>query len=727
MVGALHERNKMATYEITAPDGKTYEVTAPEGATEAQVLEYAKANYSKTPAEEVKRGRPTMAADPRRLDQGDGGAAASMGYSALKGAVIDPALGTSQLMTNILASEGTKTPFAATANLLSKYLTGKTAKQATQEAINTEQAQYEASRQAAGRTGLDVPLLAGAIFSPVNKLTGGAGLIGTGALQGAMQPVVGGEDYLATKAIQTGAGAIIGPLLEGGVKLSAKALDQLKVVTESGKVQAVKDYLDKLIPADKKEAVIKALQSAQEIIPGSKPTAGQALVNTPEGRMLSSIEQGVAKTSIPMQERYAAQEVARQAELGKIAGTPAQRAATAEARTGLYGKYAEPALEANDAVRKAYTDIESSVLKNVPSLVKSAEELQAGQAANTAGIFYGAGTAPIQTVPSEVLPQEAAKKAAQLKKYQREALAETGVFPLEVNTLTSKLDALLKTTTSDESKKVLQGVKEDLLSKADNNGLIASSDLYENIRKVMNQNINRYLQQGEQAYQGGIPQQAAATGDKVKAIIDATLNKSSGGLWNKYLTEYTQHSQKLHRMAIGTSLQDKLGVPLLNKERAGSFAQAVSDSASLIKKATGQPRYRNLEEVLTPEEMSSVNKVMADLQRQENAITQGRSVNAPGFIEDMPGKDVNALNRYLTLAKGALHALSRGGKDQFNQKMAELMMEPNALALFMQSGPISGQRKLAEAINKRLSPETQSAWLQAVGVQPIAKQAGQGE
>lgn len=39
----------MATFVITAPDGKEYEVVAPEGASEAQVLAYAKENYSKPP------------------------------------------------------------------------------------------------------------------------------------------------------------------------------------------------------------------------------------------------------------------------------------------------------------------------------------------------------------------------------------------------------------------------------------------------------------------------------------------------------------------------------------------------------------------------------------------------------------------------------------------------------------------------------------------------------
>ena len=41
----------MPKFQITAPDGNTYEINTPEGATEAQVLEYAKQNYSKAPAQ----------------------------------------------------------------------------------------------------------------------------------------------------------------------------------------------------------------------------------------------------------------------------------------------------------------------------------------------------------------------------------------------------------------------------------------------------------------------------------------------------------------------------------------------------------------------------------------------------------------------------------------------------------------------------------------------------
>ncbi len=702
----------------------------PEGLSNEQAIAKIESHLGKAPtASEVQRGRPTMANDPRRVDQAGpvtDSSLLSQGYSALKGAVIDPLLGTTQLI-----AQG-QTPFATTANLLSKYLTGTSSKEATQNIINKEQQAYEATRKAAGREGIDVPLLGGAILSPINKLTGGAGIVGTGALQGAIQPVAGKEeDYLATKTMQVGVGALLGPLLESGVKLSGAALERLKGLTESGRTQAVKDYLVEIIGPENIGKVTKALQSAQEIVPGSKPTAAQALTETPEGMFVSAAEKQVAKTSIPMQQQYTAQEAARQAELSKISGTAAQQEAQAQSRKELFGKYAQPALDANDTVRLAYNNIEKSVMGNTPNLIKSAEELQAGQQEAQKAIMTGQGPIPKPAPLGETLTASAQQKAEQLKAYQKESLAATGIFPLEVNSLVSKLDKAIKGAVSDESKKVLQGVRDDLINKADNNGLLSSADLYENVRKVMNQNINRYLNQGQQAFQGGIPQQAAATGENVKKLIDAELNKSSNGLWSKYLEEYTQHSQKLDRMAVGQALKEKLGAPLGNAEkdvfveRAGAFAQAVQDSSALIKKSTGQPRYNKVEQLLSTEEMGSVNKVLADLRRQELAVSQGSSVRAPGFTEEAPLQGVNLLSRPITLAKEVLQMLTRGTKAQFNSKMAELLSDPQAMAVFLQSGPISGQRKLVEAINKRLDPTTQSALIQAVGVQGLTKELGQ--
>jgi len=675
----------------------------PEGLSNEQAIAKIESHLGKTPAAtEVQRGRPTMANDPRRVDQAQPSFVGSEAYSALKGAVIDPVLGSIQTFAE-------RTPLGTTANLLSKYLTGTSTSEAARSTINKEQQAYEQGRQAQGREGIDVPLLGGAILSPVNKLTGGAGVIGTGAIQGAIQPVVGDpEDYLATKTMQVGVGAILGPLLESGVKLSGAALERLKGLTESGRTQAVKDYLVEIIGPENIGKVTKALQSAQEIVPGSKPTAAQALTETPEGMFVSAAEKQVAKTSIPMQQQYTAQEAARQAELSKISGT-AEQVASVEAARQATGQTREAALAEADTVKTAADAITKNVMGEANRLV------------NARGSSFVSG----EGVPTTDILAGAKQKTADLITYQKQTLADSGFFPLEAKGVVSEIDKAIAGTSSDLSKAVLGLAKDKILSKADENGFISSRDLYDNVRKTLNQDIEAFLQQAGKPSQGGIPQQAAKAAGNVKSFIDASLNKSSNGLWGKYIGDFAGHSQKLDRMAIGQALKEKLGVPLDNVERAGSFAQAVQDSTSLIKKSTGMPRYENLNQILTAEETGSVNKVLADLRRQELAATQGKSVRAPGFTEEAPLQGVNLLSRPITLAKEVLQMLTRGTKAQFNGKMAELLSDPQALAVFLQSGPISGQRKLVEAINKRLDPSTQSAFIQAVGVQGLTKELGQ--
>lgn len=663
------------------------------------------------PQPEVQRGRPTMANDPRLVNQAGpitDSSLLSQGYSAIKGAVIDPLLGTAQLIAR------GQTPFATTTNLLSQYLTGKTSKEATQNIINKEQQAYEATRAAAGREGIDVPLLGGAILSPINKMTGGAGVVATGALQGAIQPVVGKEeDYLATKAMQVGVGALIGPLLESGVKLSGAALERLKGLTESGRTQAVKDYLVEIIGPENIGKVTKALQSAQEIVPGSKPTAAQALTETPEGMFVSAAEKQIAKTSIPLQQQYAAQEAARQAELSTISGTAEQRAAVEAARQAT-GQTREAAIAQADTVKTAADAITQNVMSEANRLVK----------ARGSEFITGEGLPPTN------LLEGSKQKVQDLIQYQKQSLADSGIFPLESKSIVAEIDKAIKGTSSDLSKSVLGLARDKILSKTDENGFISSRDLYDNVRKTLNQDIEAFLQQAGKPAQGGIPQQAAKAAGNVKSFIDASLNKSSNGLWGQYIGDFAAHSQKLDRMAIGQALKDKLGAPLGDAEkdvfveRAGAFAQAVADSTSLIKKSTGMPRYENLSQILTPAETGSVNKVLADLRRQELALTQGKNVRAPGFTEEAPLQGVNLLSRPVTLAKEVLQALTRGTKDQFNAKMAEMLSDPQALAAFLQSGPISGQRRLVDAINKRLDPATQSALIQAVGVQGLTKELG---
>jgi hypothetical protein len=260
----------------------------------------------------------------------------------------------------------------------------------------------------------------------------------------------------------------------------------------------------------------------------------------------------------------------------------------------------------------------------------------------------------------------------------------------------------------------------------DENGIINSIDLY-NIRKEIADDIkaNLVTKQGTNA---SFTVQAANVEKTLKKYLDDSINTASGSkLWDDYLSKYTTYSQRINRMEVGAELEKKLGTPLDNKERAAAFAQAVKEAGSLIKRATGQPRFEKVSQVLTPEETGAVNRVLADLTRLEKGKTLARSVKAPEYAPKAPLGDTNFLNRTYTIVKETLQALSRGNKEEFEKNFINLAMDPQALAIFMQAGPITTQRKLIEAMNKRLSPEAQRILIQATAVSGPAQAAGEGE
>lgn len=75
----------MATYVITAPDGKEYEVTAPEGATQEQVLSYAQQNYK-----QATRSQQRSVAQELGRQAGLTARAAVTGLTAIPAMMADP-------------------------------------------------------------------------------------------------------------------------------------------------------------------------------------------------------------------------------------------------------------------------------------------------------------------------------------------------------------------------------------------------------------------------------------------------------------------------------------------------------------------------------------------------------------------------------------------------------------------------------------------------------------
>lgn len=578
-----------------------------------------------------------------------------------------------------------------------------------------EEQGYQASRRAEGDTGFDTSRLAGNIINPANVVPGALARGGavmksvtTGATAGAMQPVTGGEDsFVSQKLSQTATGAVLGPAFEGTLKGLGKLASIVRSPTEAGREKTLRAYLNSAIPENERAAVISALQDAKEFVTGSRPTAAEVLSDIPSAAQLGAIQKKLASDPVVGAQFKAQQEANRQARqtlIDSIAKSDAERLAVEEARDGVFKNIGAKALDQANTARQALTEVQSVVNTKFLNLTKSQQlekQIPTGWSA-----FATSGKPKVDAAAKQTYSE-------QMKKFQMDSLAQNGYFPLMAENIVAPINKMLKTELGDESRAILNGIREDILSRADKDGIVNSFDLYENVRKVLNQKAAVYLKQGEQAFQGGLPQAAAKTVGNIKKALDLSINRTTGGAWGKYLGNYAMYSKQLDRMAVGEALSKKLNTAL-DAERATVFAQAVEDAGTLIKKSTGLPRYSSVDQILKPAEMNKVKAVMADLERKVKAegLASGLRTAEVGGEAALP----NFLSRPVAATNIFLKFLTSGNNAKIIEMAAPLFQDPKALAAFIQNVP---EPNLVMKLLAHVSPNTQRAMLQAIAIRSV--------
>jgi hypothetical protein len=151
-------------------------------------------------------------------------------------------------------------------------------------------------------------------------------------------------------------------------------------------------------------------------------------------------------------------------------------------------------------------------------------------------------------------------------------------------------------------------------------------------------------------------------------------------------TTFAEKSKPINQMEVGQYLEGKLTAPLEGgAERAGAFATAVKDAPGTLKRATtGEARFKELTDVLTPEQAKIVTDIRDDLARGAMTEAQARkgAAAAPRIsqlasqTEDMPA----LLNRAVTIGNTILNRLQGQIDRKLAIEIATEMLDPQAAA-----------------------------------------------
>jgi hypothetical protein len=586
-------------------------------------------------------------------------------YSAVRGAIVEPVLGVNQFLANT-------------------GLFGEDVKKAANELVTIEAEASRKAREEAGRGGFDAYALGGAIVSPANKLlsmgtaTTALQRIGQSALSGgifgAMQPVEG-KDYGAEKNFQIGLGVLFG----GSLGTLGETLPKLREylgnipITAKNKAESFKKYVEKLLPAERDELINK-LTSAGELVSGSQPTVAEVVSDIPSAYKLAKAQErleGKASTAGAFIERRATQQQARLNALEDVFGSSADLELAKQSRLTTTTPMRERALKEADFYGETASKLEQQLKQ---------------------------GTSYLGSVNS--------KQRNDLLKAQVENIKANGYYPLTSEGLINKIDNVVNSPGTRSNEMLTYAVSKlrgKLAKYTNENGIINSADLY-NIRKEIAQDIAEYSGSKNMAT-ASFRAQATDVETQLKKIIDAEINKASGStLWTDYLAKFAEHSKKIDQLELGQTLKSRLEGKF-SEETAGKFLQAMQDTPATIKKATGQARYKSIDELLTEPQLAAVNKVYADVLRQEKAFLSGKGIESAKAAELNAAQEIPGfISTSVTFVKNVLRDLIKGSQEEFDNRMTELMLDPKKFAAFLETIPNQNQQAVFKAMQGKASP-----------------------
>lgn len=371
--------------------------------------------------------------------------------------------------------------------------------------------------------------------------------------------------------------------------------------------------------------VLNALRQPSEIVPGSLPTAAQAASPVGATRFSAMGASAARTTPTPFYERGEAQKAAQLAAVQQVGKTPAELTAAEAARKSTASQLYGIADQALVTADSTFTGLLSR-----PSMDKVLARAEA-LAAEKGQPFQIGQNRPAQVVPSSIV-DEAGRPMGQT------------VIPGEV-------------------------------AKFPGSSLHAMKMAFDDLIK----NPERF----------GIGSAEAAAINKTRAQFLAWAEDKAPAYRTARET-FAAQSKPINQMQVGQYLEGKL-TPALGEEtarlRAAGYATALENAPGTIKRSTGQSRFEQLSEVLTPEQIKIVEDVRADLARAKATEAQAAAARGAGPDVNLMGTEVmgtvrapNFINNVTTVANDLLRRLQGKLDQKLAIELATEMLDPAAAA-----------------------------------------------
>ena len=637
--------------------------------------------------------------------------------------------------------------------------------------VNDALSTGEDMKRAGGVNGTDWTELAGQVASPYGFALGKAlgpavttaGRMWQGGLMGgafgAGTPITNADKngYFPQLAANTGMGVVGGAVLPAAWEAAKKGGAIVRNVVqphlgEWGANQAAGRLMND-VSGSQKGAVINALEANKQFVPGYQPTAGE--VASPAGSAgFAGLQEIVRTKGDPVTtSRYLANDMAqnnaRAAAIRSFAGDKgslenliaernaitAPRRANALANANLAGVKG-PELEQRLAQqRQAMVQAmqnegqlktlaaQQENLAHGGNAQRTGEQLLSGETGNLSSSAYpvpgqpripGRYTENIQQVEpalagAEEASQHAANRRAQagLTGYQLDSLAAHGQTPLKADSVLGSINGIQNSGNYEHRilvDKVLDSVKARLGDLADQNGTIRAERLY-GLRK----DIGNYIDEAAGSLRSD-KKLSMGLERQVQGMIDDAIEGAGGSGWKNYLKTYAEKSIPINQQQIGQELLSRLQPALAGQpnQRGVMFANALKDSANTVQRA-GVPRFQNVEDALTPQNMAQVNAVKSDLSRAADYArlggAEGTAAAANAIKVELPKIPTpGILNTKITLARSILNHFTGHATARSLAQAAEIMRDPVMSAQVMRSATPFERQAMVDLLMKGQAP-----------------------